>query len=84
MFDLVNLDWYRSDTVSNADPTSSSTDLWFHFQCSIGRDQPVAEHSSEGDDYAEASEEELDDEAIELKFSDLEEDKVGKLGIERK
>ena len=84
VFDLVNSDWYRSDTVSNADPTSSSTDLWFHFQCSIGRDQPAAELSSEGHGNAEASEEEVDDEAIELKFSDLEEDKVGKLVIERK
>ena len=84
VFDLVNSDWYRSDTVSNADPTSSSTDLWFHSQCSIGRDQPAAEHSSEGHGNTEASEEEVDDEAIELKFSDLEEDRVGKLGIERK
>ena len=70
MFDLVNLDWYRSDTVANADPTSSSTDLWLHFQCSFGVDQPAAEHSGEGDGYAEASEEKVDDGAVELKVSD--------------
>ena len=33
IFDLVNLDWYRGDTVANGDPSSSSTDLWQHFPC---------------------------------------------------
>ena len=32
VFDLVNLDWYRSDTVATSDPNSSSTDLWLHFK----------------------------------------------------
>ena len=32
VFDLVNLDWYRSDTVATSDPNSSSTDLWVHFK----------------------------------------------------
>ena len=32
VFDIVNLDWYRSDTVASSDPTSSSTDLWLHFE----------------------------------------------------
>ena len=36
VFDLVNLDWYRSDTVANGDPGSSSTDLWQHFKCFYG------------------------------------------------
>ena len=33
MFELVNLDWYRSDTVATSDLSSSSTDLWLHFKC---------------------------------------------------
>ena len=33
VFELVNLDWYRSDVVSNSDPGSSSTDLWNFFKC---------------------------------------------------
>ena len=37
VFELVNLDWYRSDVVANSDPGSSSTDLWQHFKC-FGRD----------------------------------------------
>ena len=37
VFELVNLDWYRSDVVANSDPGSSSTDLWKHFKC-FGRD----------------------------------------------
>ena len=36
LFDLVNLDWYRSDTVANSDSSSSSTDLWLHFKCLYG------------------------------------------------
>ena len=36
VFDLVNLDWYRSDTVANGDSSSSSTDLWLHFKCFYG------------------------------------------------
>ena len=70
VFDLVNLDWYRSDTVANADPTSSSTGLWFHFQCSFGNDQPAAKHSGEGDGYADATEEGIDDEDVKLTVSD--------------
>ena len=33
IFDLVNLDWYRRDTVASGDPSSSCTDLWQHFPC---------------------------------------------------
>ena len=33
IFDLVNLNWYRSDTVAGGDPSSSSTDLWQYFPC---------------------------------------------------
>ena len=74
VFDLVNLDWYRSDTVANADPTSSSTDLWLHFHCSFGKDQPAADHSDEvGDGYAEVSEDGEVDTAIELKNKGVEE-----------
>ena len=77
MFDLVNLDWYRSGTVAHADPTSSSTDLWLHFQCSFGKDQPAADHSDEGGDgYAEVSEDGEVDIAIELKVSDLKKNEV--------
>ena len=71
VFDLVNLDWYRSDTVANADPTSSSTDLWLHFQCSFGKDQLAAEHSDKRDGYAEASEERVEDAAVEMKDKDF-------------
>ena len=77
MFDLVNLDWYRYDTVANADPTSSSTDLWLHFQFSFGKDQPAADHSDEvGDGYAEVSEDGEVEIAIELKVSDLKKNEV--------
>ena len=38
VFDLVNLDWYRSDTVATGDPSCSSTDLWLHFQCAYRSD----------------------------------------------
>ena len=60
MFELVNLDWYRSDTVATSDPSSSSTDLWLHFKCF---------YSSQG--YADISELE---EVIEEKVSDTEEE----------
>lgn len=60
MFELVNLDWYRSDTVATSDPNSSSTDLWLHFKCF---------YSSQG--YADISELE---EVIEKKVSDTEEE----------
>lgn len=33
VFDLVNLDWYRSSSVSSSDPGSSSVDLWEFFKC---------------------------------------------------
>ena len=32
VFDLVNLDWYRS-SVSSRDPSSNSVDLWQYFKC---------------------------------------------------
>ena len=48
VFDLVNLDWYRSDTVANSDPNSSSTDLWLHFQCFSGSVMPAADDSDLG------------------------------------
>ena len=74
VFDLVNLDWYRSDTVANADPTSSSTDLWLHFQCSFGNDQPAADNREEGRDVgAEASEDGEVHTAVKLEVSELEE-----------
>ena len=33
VFDLVNLDWYRSSEASSSDPSSSSIDLWHYFKC---------------------------------------------------
>ena len=53
VFDLVNLDWYRSDTVATSDPISSSTDLWLHFKCWYAKHQQVAGLSDEqGEDGA--------------------------------
>ena len=33
VFDLVNLDWYRSSHNASSDPSSSCVDLWHYFKC---------------------------------------------------
>jgi hypothetical protein len=48
IFDLVNLDWYRGDTVANGDPSSSSTDLWQHFPCAYKKAVDAILLSDEG------------------------------------
>ena len=58
VFDLVNLDWYRSSNSASSDPSSSSVDLWQFFKCGFSNQSKFDSDAGQAATISEVGEDE--------------------------